>query len=149
MKTIKQIIKQLISSTANLIPIKTHLSSLAARDTLSSFSSKPTGTCYTSNVIHTQYDLQIIIPCYNVEKWVKRCLESVLKQRTKYNVLVSIVNDGSTDGTENVIREVMDRCSSSSDFLHVTETICSSKQQCSEAVEQQWYAVAPGRGGSP
>lgn len=83
---------------------------------------------------------------------MKKCLESVLKQRTKYNVLVSIVNDGSTDGTENVIREVMEsysgaRCSS--DSLHVTETICSSKQQCSEAVEQQWYAVAPGRGGSP
>ena len=76
---------------------------------------------------------------------MKRCLESVLNQRTKYNVLVSIVNDGSTDGTENVIREVMERCSSSSDFPHATKP----KPQCSEAVEQQWYVAAPGRGGTP
>ena len=146
MNSIKQIIKQLISATANLIPIRTRLSPLAARDTLSCFSSKPTGTCYTSNVINLQYDLQIIIPCYNVEKWVKRCLESVLNQRTKYNILVSIVNDGSTDGTENVIRGVMERYSCarcSSDFSHATKP----KPQCSEAVEQQWYVAVPGRGG--
>ena len=81
---------------------------------------------------------------------MKRCLESVLKQRKKYNVLVSIVNDGSTDGTEKAIREVMEsysgaRCSS--DSLHVSETMRSSKPQYSEAVEQQWHTITPGRGG--
>ncbi len=103
----KTTIKRIMSFLGNQIPIKTTLSIDEARNAISSFSPKPTGTCYTDNHINLQYDLQIIIPCYNVEKWVKRCLESVINQKTKYNVLVSIVNDGSTDGTEKVIRNVI------------------------------------------
>lgn len=127
-QSIKRTIKCVISFIANLIPIKTRRSTIGARDTLNGFSSKPTGTCYTSNALNIQYDLQIIIPCYNVEKWVKRCLESVLKQRTKYNVLVSIVNDGSTDGTENVIREVIAE-------YHEHVVHCAAPGQCGYTID--------------
>ena len=88
--------------------MKTKLSACKARNILQAFSPKPTGRCYTEdNEVDLQYDLQIIIPCYNTEKWIKQCLESILKQEIKYQVLVSIVNDGSTDGTEQIIRDVM------------------------------------------
>ena len=88
--------------------MKTKLSACKARNILQAFSPKPTGRCYTEdNEVDLQYDLQIIIPCYNTEKWIKQCLESILKQEIKYQVLVSIVNDGSTDGTEQTIRDVM------------------------------------------
>lgn len=100
-------IKQALAYVGNLVPIKTKLSANAARNTLNTFSTRPAGTCYTDNEVNLQFDLQIIIPCYNAEKWVRRCLESVLNQETAYEVLVSIVNDGSTDGTEKVIRDVI------------------------------------------
>lgn len=101
------VIKQALAYVGNLVSVKTKLSSNAARNTLNKYSARPTGICYTDNEVNLQFDLQIVIPCYNAEKWVRRCLESVLNQETAYRVLVSIVNDGSTDGTENVIREVM------------------------------------------
>ena len=79
-----------------------------ARDMLQEFSKKPIGTCYTEKNIKLEWDHQIIVPCYNVEKWVRQCLESVLKQKTNYRVLVSIVNDGSTDNTAYILQDIVE-----------------------------------------
>ncbi|MFL0353812.1 glycosyltransferase [Xanthomarina sp. GH4-25] len=48
--------------------------------------------------------ISIIIPCYNVEKYIYKGLESILNQ-TYSNWECFIVNDGSTDNTENKIKE--------------------------------------------
>lgn len=45
------------------------------------------------------YDLCIIVPCYNVEKYVVDCVESILNQKTKYNYWLILIDDGSTDST--------------------------------------------------
>ena len=50
--------------------------------------------------------LSIIIPCYNSEKYLARCLQSIIKQ-TYRNIEIIVVNDGSSDGSENVIKEFM------------------------------------------
>ena len=41
-------------------------------------------------------DLSVIIPVYNVEKYLPHCLESVLIQADN-NIEVIAINDGSTD----------------------------------------------------
>ena len=46
--------------------------------------------------------LSIIIPVYNVEKYLRRCLESVIKSTFQDFELI-ILNDGSNDGSEEVI----------------------------------------------
>lgn len=51
----------------------------------------------------TDKDLSIIVPAYNVERFVGPCLESVLSQKTQVDFEVIVVNDGSTDGTADVI----------------------------------------------
>ena len=44
----------------------------------------------------------IIVPVYNTEKYVKRCLDSIKSQSFKdYEVI--IVNDGSTDNSSDII----------------------------------------------
>ena len=48
--------------------------------------------------------LSIIIPCYNVEKYIAECLESVCNARDA-EVEVICVNDGSTDGTLSIIEQ--------------------------------------------
>lgn len=62
---------------------------------------KRNGSCLCDNDIsHKEdYDLEIIIPAYNVEHYIDQCLQSVLNQQSKYNYLVVVINDGSTDGT--------------------------------------------------
>lgn len=44
-----------------------------------------------------EYDLSIIVPVYNVEKYLDKCMQSVLNQRTTYRYQVIAVNDGSED----------------------------------------------------
>lgn len=51
------------------------------------------------------YDLSIIIPVYNGEKYLKECIESALNQQTKYKFEVLCINDGSTDGSEDILNE--------------------------------------------
>lgn len=48
--------------------------------------------------------LSVIVPVYNVEKYLRDCLESILKQSFKDFELI-IVNDCSTDNSESIINE--------------------------------------------
>ena len=53
-------------------------------------------------------EVSIVIPCYNVESVVKRCIDSIKKQ-TFCNFIVYMVDDGSSDDTANVIqKEIQD-----------------------------------------
>ena len=47
--------------------------------------------------------LSLIIPVYNTEKYLKRCLESVANQICFAQIEVILVNDGSTDGCQLII----------------------------------------------
>lgn len=49
--------------------------------------------------------LSIIIPTYNVEKYIAGCLESVLKQVPDDSVEILCVDDGSEDGTTELIKK--------------------------------------------
>lgn len=48
--------------------------------------------------------LSVIVPVYNAEKYISRCLDSICKQ-TYENLQIIIVNDGSTDKSFQVCRE--------------------------------------------
>lgn len=49
-------------------------------------------------------ELSIIIPVYNVEKYLEKCLQSVIRQ-IRYGVEVIIINDGSTDASGEICEE--------------------------------------------
>lgn len=48
--------------------------------------------------------ISVVIPVYNVEKYICRCLDSVLKQ-TYHNVEIILINDGSTDNSGNICKD--------------------------------------------
>ena len=48
--------------------------------------------------------ISVIIPVYNVEKYLRKCLESVINQTYK-DIEIICVNDGSTDGSLAILNE--------------------------------------------
>lgn len=80
---------------------KIKLSSESARKKLEEFSPPQNGTSRADNALIKpyKYDLQIIIPAYNVENYLAECVNSVLDQKTEYSYRVIIIDDGSTDKT--------------------------------------------------
>ena len=48
--------------------------------------------------------ISIIVPVYNAEKTIKKCIDSILSQTYKKFELI-LVNDGSTDNSLNILRE--------------------------------------------
>jgi len=49
------------------------------------------------------YILSIIIPIYNVEKYIDRCLQSILPQTLTNNIEIIVVNDGTPDKSMNIV----------------------------------------------
>lgn len=48
--------------------------------------------------------VSIIIPVYNSEKYISKCLDSVINQTYK-NIEILVINDGSKDNSINILRE--------------------------------------------
>lgn len=48
--------------------------------------------------------ISILVPCCNVERYVSQCLDSIIGQ-TLQDIEIIVINDGSTDGTGDIIKE--------------------------------------------
>ncbi len=51
--------------------------------------------------------VSIIVPVYNTEKYLKKCVESLLSQ-TEKDIEIILINDGSTDKSEKIIKSFED-----------------------------------------
>lgn len=58
--------------------------------------------------MNNKLQLSIIIPVYNVEKYLKECLDSVSQLNKYIDCEIIVVNDGSTDSSETIIAEYLD-----------------------------------------
>ena len=53
-------------------------------------------------------DISIIVPIYNAEKYLNKCIDSLVNQ-TKKELEFILVNDGSTDSSEDIIKSYKDK----------------------------------------
>ena len=53
-------------------------------------------------------DVSIIVPIFNAEKYLNKCLDSLLNQ-TKEELEFILINDGSTDNSEKIIKNYNDK----------------------------------------
>ena len=60
--------------------------------------------------------ISVIVPIYNAEKYIVRCLDSILMQGDK-NVELILINDGSTDRTEEIINTYLGKYKSSIKYI--------------------------------
>lgn len=74
---------------------------------LGQFSPDPLGTSVAVNRISDNpgYDLQIIVPVYKVERYLRECIDSILGQKTSFSFSVVLVDDGSPDKCPGICEE--------------------------------------------
>lgn len=63
-----------------------------------------------------QYDISVIVPVYNAERYLSDCIRSILEQ-TKPNIEIILVDDGSTDNS----RKIMQSFAREHDNIHVID----------------------------
>ncbi|TFE27272.1 glycosyltransferase family 2 protein [Cohnella luojiensis] len=83
--------------------------------------------------------ISVIIPAYNVEKYVKKAIESALNQTLK-DIEVIVVDDCSTDETVNVIKSIYDT------RLKLVQNqtnkgVSFSRNKAIEASSGEWIAI--------
>ncbi len=66
------------------------------------FQGKPAARVPTADASHPQPKVSIIIPCYNSERFLPECLDSIRNQTMRQWELF-LLDDASTDGTKSVI----------------------------------------------
>ena len=87
--------------------------------------------------------ISIIIPAYNVEPYIARCLDSILHQTYK-NLEIIVINDGSTDKTG----EILDRYSDKEDRIRVihrgNQGVSSARNLGKEIANGEWLSFVDG-----
>ena len=49
--------------------------------------------------------ISVIVPVYNTGKYIKRCLDSIVNQTIESEIEIIVINDGSTDDSDERIKE--------------------------------------------
>lgn len=70
---------------------------------LQSVSPDPDSSAICTNEITPQCDLQIIVPVYNVERYICDCMDSIVNQQSRFTFHVTVVNDGSPDKSRELL----------------------------------------------
>lgn len=51
-----------------------------------------------------EIEISVIVPMYNLKKYIRRCLNSLIKQSIKTSYEIIVINNGSTDGCEKLVQ---------------------------------------------
>lgn len=81
-------------------------------------------------------DLSIIIPVYNSENYLRKCLDTILNQKTTYRYEVICVNDGCTDSSPRILEEYAAK------YKHLR--ILNQQNQGISAARNRGIAIAAG-----
>lgn len=87
--------------------------------------------------------VSIIVPVYNGEKSIERCLRSIQNQSYK-NIEVIVVNDGSTDHTERVIRKYVERDSRFHCIRKENSGVSDSRNRAMAAAKGEYFQFVDG-----
>lgn len=56
----------------------------------------------TDNMRERAVAVSVVVPVYNVEKYIERCLDSLVRQKFGYKYEIIIVNDGTKDNSMTI-----------------------------------------------
>lgn len=56
-----------------------------------------------------EVQISVIVPAFNVEAYIERCITSLLSQDVKVSYEIRIIDDGSTDSTPEIVKRYVDK----------------------------------------
>ena len=62
----------------------------------------------TGSLAKKQPLISVLVPVYNVEKYLRQCLDSIINQTLK-DIEIICVNDGSTDSSLQILQEYVEK----------------------------------------
>ena len=85
-------------------------------------------------------EVSVLCLAYNHEKYIRRCLESILSQKTQFDFEIIINDDASSDKTAEIIKEYEDRYPKKFKTIYQKE----NKYSKGEAIIEKYMSVMIG-----
>lgn len=86
------------------------------------------------------YKVSVLVPVYNTEKTLRKCMNSILNQTIIDDIEVVIVNDGSTDTSENLINEYLNKYNNIIYFNQVNQGLGATRNKGLELAKGEYIA---------
>lgn len=87
--------------------------------------------------------ISVIVPCYNIENYVERCIKSIVNQTYK-NIEIIAIDDGSEDKTSNILDEIALLESNVKVFHFLNEGPSSARNHGLEQIKGQYVMFVDG-----
>lgn len=81
--------------------------------------------------------ISVIVPCYNTEKFIERCLDSILNQ-TYQNLEVLVIDDGSVDSSAEIIKRVSTKDSRVKYIYQQNSGVSAARNKGLECATGEW-----------
>ena len=82
--------------------------------------------------------LSVIVPCYNSEKYIGKCLDSLVNQTMK-DIDIIVINDGSCDNSLNIINEYAKKYPNIKVYTKENEGIAEARNFALDKVETAYF----------
>ena len=84
--------------------------------------------------------ISVIVPVYNAEKWLRRCVDSILAQTfTDFELL--LIDDGSTDGSPAICDEYAQRDSRIKVFYQKNSGVSAARNSGLDHARGEWILL--------
>ena len=93
----------------------------------------------TDNMRERAVAVSVVVPVYNVEKYIERCLDSLVRQKFGYEYEIIIVNDGTKDNSMTIA----DRFASEYDFIRIISKTQAFQPQETQVLQTQEANISP------
>lgn len=81
--------------------------------------------------------VSILSPCYNVEQYLPQCIESIINQ-THNNLQIVMIDDGSSDGTWNVLQNYAGKDSRIEVYRQENQGVASTRNNLLDKVKGEY-----------
>ena len=89
----------------------------------------------------TSFDIAIIVPVYNVERYLNKCIDSILSQTYKPKQII-LVDDGSTDASGSICDQYAESYDSITSLHKDNQGLGYARNSGLEAVNKEAHYIA-------